>query len=96
MSDAGGALGGVVALLVVIGIIVLAVCWVIFPFVVASGMGRIEKLLTKQNKALAEIRDKLPELQPPAPRDKLPELQPPAPQPPPPRPKPYEVSGGFQ
>jgi hypothetical protein len=57
-SNAAGALGGAAVLILLLGGIVLAVCWIIFPFVVANGMGRIEKLLKKQNEALVRIAER--------------------------------------
>jgi hypothetical protein len=39
-------------------IIVLAAIWITFPFIVMSGLRRIEKLLAKQNQTLAQIADR--------------------------------------
>jgi len=84
MSDAATAAGGIVGLLLAIGALILGICWLIFPFVVAHSLGKIEKLLAKQNELLASTRDKQPEFPQSPPR------------PSPSRPKPHEVSGGFQ
>ena len=55
---ATGAFGAVFVLIIGLFIIVLAVAWIIFPFIVLHSLGRIEKLLGKQNQTLAQMADR--------------------------------------
>jgi predicted PurR-regulated permease PerM len=54
----GDLASGFVALIIVVGLLVIAVVWIIFPFVVNSALNRIQKLLAKQNELLGQITDR--------------------------------------
>ena len=55
---ATGVFGGLLMLIIGLFIILLAIVWIIFPFIVLHGLGKIEKLLDKQNQTLAQIADR--------------------------------------
>jgi hypothetical protein len=38
--------------------ILLGIAWIIFPFIVLNSLGKIQKLLAKQNQTLAQIADR--------------------------------------
>jgi len=55
---ATGVFGGLLMLIIGLFIILLAIVWIIFPFIVLNGLGKIEKLLAKQNQTLTQIADR--------------------------------------
>jgi ABC-type tungstate transport system substrate-binding protein len=57
LANAATALGGFGILLMLLVFVILAVLWLIFPFVVASGLNALEKLLRKQNDLLSKLID---------------------------------------
>ena len=50
--------GGLLMLIIGLFIILLAVAWIVFPFIVLNSLGKIEKLLTKENQTLTQIADR--------------------------------------
>ncbi len=65
LSDAGSVVGGIFGLILLLIGLGLAICWLIFPFIVSNSLGRIEKLLRQQtdrqnetNKALQFLVNK--------------------------------------
>ena len=58
VADAATNSSGGLFVLIGLFIIVLAAVWITFPFIVMSGLRRIEKLLAKQNQTLDQIADR--------------------------------------
>jgi uncharacterized membrane protein len=48
LSDTGSLIGGFFGLILALVLLVVAICWLVFPFIVANSLGRIEKLLRQQ------------------------------------------------
>jgi predicted PurR-regulated permease PerM len=48
----------ILAVLIFIGLLVITVVWIIFPFMVNNGLNRIQRLLAKQNEILGQITDR--------------------------------------
>jgi uncharacterized membrane protein YhiD involved in acid resistance len=50
--------GGFLGLIIAVGLLVITIVWIIFPFIVNSALSRIQKQLAEQNDLLGQINDR--------------------------------------